>query len=129
MTGHSVVPIGGAPFIRPYSTARALETGILGGAEGYASHHSHLISSSASLTSSPQSQWAPLSPSQSSLPTNSFSSASESGSSSHNNSQLEAALRYSSAIHNHTRKMWEKERMTIEKQKYESFFISICSSR
>lgn len=127
MTGHSVVPIGGAPFIRPYSTVRALESGMLGGVEGYASHHSHMLSSPTS-SSSPQSQHAPLSPSQGSptsisSPSTSFSSsASESSSSNHhnNNIQLEAALRYSSALHDHTRKMWEKERMTIEKQKFES---------
>lgn len=46
-------------------------------------------------------------------------SSSSSGSSSSGSPQFEAALRYSFALHEHTRRMWEKERFSIEKSKLE----------
>ena len=117
-TGDSVVPIGGAPFVPPYSKIRPIDTN----AASSSSYPSY--SPTFSSFSPTNMTFAPFHSSDSTgeviSPSSSFSSNSSKSSIGNNSPQLEAALRYSSAIHLHTRKMWEKERSTIEKSKFDS---------
>ncbi|UZJ52100.1 hypothetical protein CBS101457_001420 [Exobasidium rhododendri] len=140
-TGHSVVPIGGAPFVPPYSKIRSIDTSVPSASYAFSSSASSSGSAAAMYYPPPTS--STLSPSidasylSEAHPRNSgclspFSASSGSSTGSGRDSgsspQLEAALRYSYALHEHTRKMWENERHSIEKLRFDSSSTSSSST-
>ena len=113
---HSVVPIGGAPFVPPLRTMMQIDS-----TNGEYTRRSSMSASrygnrnKTSPTSSPIMPNSPLSDSAYSSGSN--SDVSPSGSPTSNANNWEAAMRYTSALHEHTRKMWEQERLSIERTK------------
>lgn len=115
---HSVVPIGGAPFVPPLRTMMQIDSNngeYTGRSSMTASRYKSKNKANHSPTSSPT---MPLSPLSDSAYSSSGSDASSSSSpSSVNGNNWEAAMRYTSALHEHTRRMWEQERLSIERTK------------
>lgn len=116
---HYVVSIGGAPFVPPLKTMMQFDstnnsdynrrTSMSASRYGHGSKTNH------SPTSSPIMPISPLSDSASS--SGGSDASSNGGSPTSNNTNWEAAMRYTSALHEHTRRMWEQERLSIERIK------------
>ncbi|PWN35971.1 uncharacterized protein FA14DRAFT_49841 [Meira miltonrushii] len=116
---HSVVPIGGAPFVPPLRTMMQIDSNngeYPRRSSMTASRYERRNRATHSPTSSPTMPTSPLSDSAYSSSSGSDASSSSSPTSINNNN-WEAAMRYTSALHEHTRKMWEQERLSIERTK------------